>query len=153
MSWHVKKRLPPEVEEKACEMILDGKKLDEVSEMMGLQSRRALQKYLITYPEFKERLDGALVAYCIYLEEELLAVCDNYNDKYAKVKLEAIAKILKYRDPKRYGDKTQIDVSMNVDIAGSLERAERRVIEANALNVIPLVAAKNESTDAPPDQF
>lgn len=130
-------RLRPEIEERACENILAGYKLDAVARDMGL-NRRKLQIYLIQHPEFAVMVDNALLAQCMYLEEDLLNCADDYGKDVARTKLEAIAKILKYRNPKRYGDKTQIDMTVSVDISGAIDAAERRVEQIVATNVIAI---------------
>lgn len=140
-------RRKPEYEEAAFDMILEGKSLDEIAQAMGLGSRRRFQKYCMKYAEFQEACDRARLAQCLYLEEQMLKVCDDYNDKYAKTQLEALAKILKYRDPKKYGEKVNLEVAVTVDISGSLNRAEQRMIDVTASNVIALNAVRSDSPE------
>lgn len=140
-------RRGPEVEELAFDMILDGKSLDDIAQAMGLGTRRRFQKYMIKFEDFSQMMERARLAECQYLEEQMLSVCTDYSDKYAKIQLEALAKILKFRDPKRYGDKMNVDVAMSVDISGALSRAEKRLIDVTNVIALP-VAVRDNSPDA-----
>ncbi len=121
-------RLSPELEEKAYEMILDGETLDNIAVALGLKTRRTFQRYQLQHPEFLELCDRARIAECQYIEEEIRHVASKYSKDYARVELEALTRILKFRDPKKYGDRVNLDSNITIDIAGSLDRAERRVV-------------------------
>lgn len=137
-----KKRLSNELEELAFDMVLDGFKLDDIAKKLGLTGRKGLQRYQIYFPEFQELFQRARLAECDYLEERVRYVLDDYSVDAAKIQLEVLTRLLKWRDPKRYGDRQQIDMNVSIDVLGSLERANQRVVEAMKTNVIEMVPTK-----------
>lgn len=130
------KQLSKEEEELAFDLVLDGKKLEDIAKTLGFKNSRELQRYKISNPQFKELFDRARLLECEQLEESVRHILDDHNPEYGKLQLEILTRILKWRDPKKYGDKTQIDMTVTVDISGSIERAERRVQELAQSNVI-----------------
>lgn len=139
-------RLTPEQEDQAIDCVLEGHTLEGISCTLGLNGKRKLVRYLATYPDFMEKFQAALDAQCIDLEEQLLNVADEYGKDVARVKMESIARVLRFRNPKRYGDKTQIELNLTVDISKALERAEGRVIEATVIsNVVELNGGKDKT--------
>lgn len=125
-------------------MFLGGKNLGEIATFMGFGSIQSLQRYTIAHPEFAEQIERARLMECVRLEEEFRNVTKEFDDAgMARVQVEVISKLLKWRDQKKYGDKTQIDMNINIDISGSLEKAEKRVIDVTYSNVLAL-KPKNE---------
>lgn len=118
-----------EQEDKAIDAILEGKKLHDVAVAMGLNSRVALQKYLIMFPEFMQRFDRAKFADCARLEEEFEHICDKFRPDYGRNQIEIIRRLLMWRNPQKYGEKQQIDMKMEVDISGALDRAQKRLVD------------------------
>ena len=135
-------KLTEEQEELAIDMILMLKQQQEIARKLGFKNRNAYSKYLIKHPEFFEQVERAVVMSCLYLEDDLLAVADDYNKDNARVKMESIARVLKFRNPKKYGDKLDMSVAHTIDISGSLERAEKRIIDVTASNVIAIAHGK-----------
>lgn len=50
----------------------------------------------------------------------------------ARVQLQALEWQMQRASPKRYGDRLGVDVGVNVDLSGLLEKRRQRVLEANA---------------------
>lgn len=132
------KRLTEDLEDLAIDGVLQGHTLEGIAAQIGFTGKPKLMQYLAKFPEFGAKFQAALSAQCIDLEEQLLNVADHYEKDMARTKAECIKTILKYRDRKRYGDKTEIDVSMSVDISGAIDAAERRVGEIATTNVIAI---------------
>lgn len=151
MSGYNLKRLSKDIEESAFDMVLEGKKLEDIAKELGFSSRHALQRYLIKYPEFMQMFQQARLAECDHLEEQVRHVLDEYSVDAAKIQLEVLTRILKWRDPKRYGERQQIDLNMSIDISGSLERAEKRMIDVSPSNVLAMINPRKPSDESSND--
>lgn len=134
-------KLTEEQEDEIFELITRTDKLAYIGKQYGF-TRSGFAKYMAKHPDFFAKVERARAATCMYLEDDLLSCADDNDPKVARVKMESIAKILKYRDPKRYGDKIDMSVNHTIDISGSLERAERRIIDVTASNVIAIAHGK-----------
>lgn len=134
------KQLTLEEEERAIMLVFEGEYLKNIAKILGFNTNHEFSKYMRKNVEFKQRMDEAIIDSCPFLEEQLLSIPYKYREepKVAEQLCKSIIQLLKYRDSKRYGDKTQIDVSMTLDIAGALGRAEQRMIDVTAGNVIAL---------------
>lgn len=125
-----------DMENAAVEAVICGGLLTQVQVLMGFRpdQKMALFKYMERNPEFRERLYRARAESCWFLEDQLMTVCEDYADdaKMARVAMEKIAKILKYRNPSVYGDRVDLNVT-TVDLTGALGEARERarlVVEA-----------------------
>lgn len=136
-------KLTPEQEDLAFDLILNTEKQANIARQLGFKNRTAYQKYIVNNPDFFELCERARAAACWFLEDQLLFVADDYDGKVARTKMDCIAKILAYRDPKRYGNKMDLNVTQTIDISGALDRAERRVIDVTAPgNVVSITGKK-----------
>lgn len=138
------KRCSDEIEQTAFEMVLEGQKLQDIAKSMGLKNSASLQRYLIKYPEFMEMFERARQAECYAIEEEYRNIVNDYNPDYGKVQQDVLRRILAWRNPKVYGEKQQIDMSMNIDISGSLDRANKRLIDVTTTAVVQIAAKKDD---------
>lgn len=141
------KRLSADIEQMAFEMVLEGKKLQEISKAMGLKGKTSLQYYLIKFPEFMELFERARQAECWAIEEEYRNIVNDYNPEYGKIQSDVLRRILMWRNPKVYGERQQIDMSMNIDISGSLDRANKRLIDVTTTAVVQVASRKDETDD------
>ena len=132
-------RLSPDAEEKALDLMLEGKKLDVIAKGIGLKSKDALVRYLANYPEFASQFEATKQARAIDLEEQYLHCLNDLSVDAAKVQTGILAQYLKWLNPKKYADKQQIDLSVTVDISGSIERAAKRIESLESSNVIALI--------------
>ena len=90
-------------------------------------SRREFSKYLEFDQEFAMEYERALKDACVFLENDLLnvhKVVDNH--KMATVAMNALCKVLAFRNPEKYGNKIDVSVSV-VSIRSNLESANERV--------------------------
>lgn len=136
-------RLTPEQEDEILDCVISGHTLEGLACSNGFTGKPQLMRYLAKYPDFQARFQNALSAQCIDLEEQLLHVADTYEKDLARTKLESISRILKFRDRKRYGDKTEVELNVTLDISGALDRAERRVEQIAETNVLLINPKKN----------
>jgi hypothetical protein len=139
-------RLSQEQEQVIFDKVLEGSKLIDISKLIGF-SRYEFVTYRKNFPEFNDKLEAARNDYCDYLEDMLLDLPTRYDSDTAKQLSTNIMKILEYRNPKRYSPKFQHDIQVTVDISGSLDRAERRVLESNISNVIAIDSARSIKND------
>lgn len=142
-------RRDPTEEDSIITEVLAGQLFKDIARNHGMTPRQWMN-YKKKFPDFEVLVNEALNEYCLTLEQELLHLHEKYDFKTADIYSKNIERVLKYRNPKRYGDKMQMDLQVTVDIAGSLEKAERRVLEAT--NVIAIESAKkchqeNENAD------
>lgn len=134
-------RLTEEVELMACEAIANGDSFKAVSEKMGL-TQGQLVTYRRLFPDFQMRVAEAKESLCEDLEDDLLQIPHKYDKDTAKLLSANTIKYLEFNNPKRYSPRQQFDMSVTIDIAGALDRAEQRVIDVVATNVVPLLNKK-----------
>lgn len=137
-------RLSTDAEDEAIDGVISGYTLEGIAAGAGFSNKGQLLRYLAKYPEFMARFENALAAQCIDLEEQLLNCADKYDKDVCRTKMESISRILKFRNRKRYGDKTEVEMNLTVDISGALERAERRVGEIVESNVVQIATRKTD---------
>ncbi len=125
--------------DEALDSIIKGNSIRKVAMFLGFKSLNKFSKFLLDNPAVLAEIENARVQACMHLEDELLSVADDYGKDVARTKMDCIAKLLKFRDPKRYGDKLDMSVTHTIDISGSLLRAEQRVIDVIPIqNVLPI---------------
>ncbi len=135
-------RLSKELEEEALELAIKGDTYAKISKLLGFTTDMAFFRYREIYPDFNLALTRARAAACDGLEDQLLRCAESHDPKAARVKMESIAKILAYRNPQKYGNRVDLNVTQTIDIVGSIERAERRVKEINKTDLVALAASK-----------
>ena len=143
----MRKDLTEEEIDLAINLVLEGQKFTDIAKKLGFKNRQEFHNYCRSHPEFKERLDQARNDYCDHLEDLLLDVPIRYHGETAKVLSQNIMKILEYRNPKRYSPKFQHEITTTIDIASSLDKAERRVLDITQSNVIAIDSLKKTPTD------
>lgn len=135
------KRISAEQESIAIDRLVAGDSLTNVSALLGFKSHQQFFRYRRAFPEFDAQCLEARLMNCEIREDELLNIVETYPDpKQADVASRAIMRVLSYRDPRRYGEKMDLNVNQTVDISGALARAERVVLDAS--KVIPLLPSK-----------
>lgn len=135
-------RLAPEIEEQIFEAIADGQFRRNVCAKFGFKTRYAFGVYLAKFPDFEIELDRAYRIHAIDLEEQLLTIPLEHDPRTADVLSKNILNILKFRDRKRYGDKTEIEINQTVDITVALDAAMARLIDVTPTNVLSLPTTK-----------
>lgn len=126
-------------EDMAVDMILNLDTMSSIQKKLGFKTRQLFSKYLADNPIFLQKIEAAKALTCAFLEDELLTCAQDYPKDISRVKMESIARVLKYRDPKKYGDKLDMSVTHTIDIAGSLDKADKRMLDVTPINVVPLL--------------
>ncbi len=136
------KRLSDETEQSAIDMAANGVQFKDIAIKLKFNDASAFLRYRTKFTDFNVRLMNALDAYCIDLEFKLLEIDKHYdNTRMAEVISKNIQQVLKYRNPKRYGDKIDMNVNQTIDITGAIDSATKRIIDVtpNHNNVRQLV--------------
>ncbi len=146
MSRPKQPRLTPEKEADGLARAAEGMSVIDIAVYLGFKTTLQFYTYRKVYPDFGSDFEDARTSFCDTLEDQLLSMpLEMKNARVADVLSRNIQQVLKYRNPKRYGDKVDLNVTQTIDIAGSLDRAERRVLEAGAVsNVVQIGVKKSE---------
>lgn len=127
--------------ELALRLQSEGQSYAKTAESLGFKHIRDFFEYRKTHPEFATALDAARNDSNVYLEDKLLTVTQDIDDpKMARVQLEAISRALAFRDPKRYGQRVELNVT-HLDIGGSLSRMQG-ALDAAYRDVTPALEPK-----------
>lgn len=122
------RKLSPEERDIACEYALKGDSLVNIAKVLGFSSVSLFYQYRVNDPEFSKALDHARLAGCDYLEDEILGVVDQYESAHhARVKMDALCRVLAYRKPERYGNRLDMSITTTVDIGSSLARMQSQL--------------------------
>lgn len=113
--------------------------IDETLAKIGKDgiSRREFNDYLKANPDFEKEYTQAELEACRFIENDILNVhkgipvkdkrWGKLDDKAMRVKLEAMKKILEYRNPAKYSPKVDLNLNGTVSVKHSLEQANARV--------------------------
>src|SRR3990167_39206 len=102
--------------QKAEEHILNRRHRDLLPKIFNLPNLREFNNFLKEKPDIKQRLEQAKIDALEFLEDDVLDVADSYDHKAARVQLEAINKKLQWGDPKRYGNKIDLNLNQTISI-------------------------------------
>lgn len=102
--------------------------IDETLKKVDI-GRRQFTKYLKDNPEFDAEYQQALIDSCPYLENDILNATKKFKEshKLAAVYVNAVSKVLAFRNPQRYGAKIDLSVNQTVSIRVALEGANDRI--------------------------
>lgn len=121
-------------EEKVVSGICEGDSMEESAMKLGLEKSFLFPKYKKLYPDFEDMCLLAIEALGDKLENDLMYVCQKYDEKSARIMSDNIKKRLEYINPKKYSPRQQHDITVGIpDIGKALDDAERRVVEANTV--------------------
>lgn len=132
------KRRDEETEELILDAIIDGKFQSQIAKEFGFGSQSAFKRYLIEFQDFNAKMHIAYESSAIDLEEQLLTIPLKHDAKTADVLSRNILNILKFRNRRRYGDKTEIEINQTVDITIALDAAMQRLIDVTPTNILPI---------------
>lgn len=133
--------LTQDEEHTAIDMALRGGGIAKISEILGFADPTRFWEYRKRNPDFSKSLDAAREQACEMLEDRILTVVDDSPSPHAaRVMLDALVRALSYRKPERYGQRVELNVNANVDIAHSLGRMQQALdatyqVEAPALGI------------------
>lgn len=148
MHAHVQAReLTNEEMEKAYQLAITGTPYTKIASDLGFNNDMAFFTYRQRHPDFDTALRSARHAGNDLMEDEIRSVADIYdNPQTARVKMESLCRILAFRDPTKYGNKVDINLTQTVDIGSSLNRMQQ-ALDATYRDVTQIAAPK-ESNDS-----
>lgn len=127
--------------EMMCEHIIALRPLDQLPGKLNFTSKYAFYRFLKKNPAHNEAYQDARLAACQYLEDELYRVADQLSAGKAKVKADAICRLLAFLDPKRYGPKMDVNLNQTISIRANIEAANSRVASLMLKDVTPQIPA------------
>lgn len=120
--------LTPEQQERAFELAISGDTLARIASELGFPNNMGFHRYRQAYPLFDKQFRAARHAGNELMEDQILTAADNYLDpQQARVKVDALARVLGYRDEKYRTNRVDINVNQTVDISGSLNRLQAQI--------------------------
>lgn len=108
--------------------LINGRSLREIAKNLGFNANNGLLKLIHRDPIVKERYLYACSASCENLESNIPTILDDYADpQQARVQLECVKTILQYRNPQKYGNKLDLNITQTVDLTRAITASEARV--------------------------
>jgi len=87
-------------------------------------------------PEFEARFQSARLEGLEHIADDLIDIADEYADvQRARLKSENMKWLLSKRKPQIYGDKLDVNVTQQVDIATALNEAKKRALPQSERDV------------------
>ena len=136
----------PDVVDRICARLAEGVVLSEICRGDGMPERTTVYLWMKKYPDFAQRVAQAREAGYDAIAEEALRIADtpilgeettDDGEKVTVKKADAIQhrklqvwtrlELLKKWDPKRYGDRSQVDMTVTNPLAERLARAKERL--------------------------
>ena len=136
----------PDVVDHICARLSEGQVLSEICRGAGMPERTTVYLWMKKYPDFAQRVARAREAGYDAIAEEALRIADtpilgeettDDGEKVTVKKADAIQhrklqvwtrlELLKKWDPKRYGDRSQVDMTVTNPLAERLARAKERL--------------------------
>ncbi len=134
--------LTAEEMEIAFEDAINGQPMSNTADALNFPNRMAFHRYLVKHPEFAKALQSARLAGNDFIEDEIRHVTSIETDaKLARVKLEALCKLLSFRDPTKYGNRVDINLHQTADIATELVRLQSR-LDSTYRDVTPQITSE-----------
>lgn len=121
--------LTREQEDLAFESQFRGDTLTRTAELLGFNSPMHFYEFRKTHPNFSKALSDARNAGSEMIEDEIRYVADNYDNAHtARVKMEALCRLLGYRDPQKYGtNRIDMTVTNTGDLGAALARMDAQI--------------------------
>lgn len=109
---------------------LSSTSVEETFQKLNFESRLQYHRYLKSDPELYAELKQMWLDSCPFLEIDMLNVHKKCPDhKLARIRLEALIKVLAFRDPAKYGPKMDLNVNQNLSMRIAIETANTRIFE------------------------
>jgi hypothetical protein len=124
------------VVETICERLAQGEALSAICGSDGLPTTRTWLRWCDADETVAEEYSRALAARAEYYAAEhdriRQTAVDRESAAAARVQLQGLEWQMQRAAPKRYGDRVGVDVGVNIDLSGLLEKRRQKVLEANA---------------------
>jgi hypothetical protein len=135
-----------------CQKIEEGQTIRDITAIDGMPSWPTIRKWLRSSPEFATQYARAYEASAHSLADEALRVVRSANDaetsQVARVRLDAIKWLAGKRNPKVYGEKQQLELSGELNLAGRSEDDLRSRLSV-IWGTIARIPGDNGGTGAP----
>lgn len=130
----------------ALEWILEGKDMSYVWTALGFKKKTEFARFCKNNPGFREKIEEAKRDSCwMILEDEMKGAYRSSDPKKGKIKLDGLVKLLAYLDPKKYGNKIEMNVNENISVRVNLDSANDRIKGLiRDVNPIPLSQTPKE---------
>lgn len=111
-----------------CRRIADGASLRLICQDDDLPHRDTVRRWLQRKPEFRASYTEARVHQAEHFIDEIVEIADtDDNPSRARVRIDARKWVAARLAPKKYGERSEIELSGGIDIANRLERARERI--------------------------
>ena len=120
----------PELADSICERLVNGESMRRISADPGMPSRSTMLRWMADIPEFEAKCARARLMQADTMDDMVVDVIDSVDEDNAhsmKVKLAAIQWRAAKLNPKKYGERLDLNHSGSVDIASKLDAADRRL--------------------------
>lgn len=142
------RKLTLEEQEIAFEHAIAGDTLTATGEALGFKTRMAFYEYCKRDPDFSKALHDARVAGNDYIEDELRHITSlEENPNVARVRMESLCRLLTFRNPAKYSQRIDVNVTQTVDIGSSLARMHARLLETYAPQQLDVTPKLNDIND------
>lgn len=122
--------------EAICERLANGEALAAICREKGMPTTRRFLQWADEHEDVAAEYSRALVARAEWFNSEhdriRKTAVDRESAAAARVQLAGLEWQMGRMAPRRYGDRLDVDVGVNIDLGTILDRRRQRVIEANA---------------------
>jgi hypothetical protein len=123
----------PEIADRICEMMIEGRSLREICAMSGMPARRTVFYWLRDHQEFRDRYEIARLMQVEWWAHEIIEIADDASGDFvitdsgervvdhehinrARLKIDARKWLMSKLHPQRYGDRVTADVTVRRDM-------------------------------------
>ncbi len=111
-----------------CRRIADGASLRSICQDDDLPHRDTVRRWLRRKPDFRADYADARIYQAEHYIDEIVEIADtDDNPSRARVRIDARKWVAARLAPKKYSERSEIELSGGIDIANRLERARERI--------------------------
>jgi hypothetical protein len=125
-----KRKLTEQEEEWVINDTFESIKIEDTLKKINM-NRRQFNSYLKDNPEFAMVFAQAEIDACKFIENDMLNIHRKAKDdhKLARVMLEAMRKVLEYRNPAKYSPKMDMNLNGTISVRGAIDNANNKLTE------------------------
>lgn len=129
------------IAEKICERIATGETLNAICLEPEMPSHTVIFKWFERYPDFKQSYENARILQADYFADEMVELKNLARENPANASAYRVAAdILRWqasvRQPRKYGDKLEVDVNKKIDPDKIRDEIERLSVELGVKRII-----------------
>jgi hypothetical protein len=138
-----------EIADELCALIAEGKSINQITKLPSMPSRRAVQYWLISHPDFREKYECAMMLLAEFWAHEIIDIADDAAGDYvidecgarvvdheninrARLKVDSRKWLLSKILPKRYGDRVTADITVKRDVRELSDGELLQIIQGSA---------------------